>query len=73
MSSFPDEQETLLFGNFNQMIISNIYLMNDIDNNRKHKLMVKVLNQFEKLIENPGSTCLDADCTQRFQKQIFYR
>ena len=32
MSVFPDEEEILLFGNFNQLIISSIYVIDDMGN-----------------------------------------
>ena len=50
ISSCPDEQETLLFGNFNQMIILNIYVMNDFENNENRKMAVEALYHFERLI-----------------------
>eukprot|EP01084_Bolivina_argentea_P064235 117192_1 len=51
ISSFADEKEVLLFGNFNQLIISNIYLMDDLDHNNEHKLMMEAINNFEQLCD----------------------
>ena len=41
LSGHPDE--VLLFGNFNQMRISDSYLMDDIDNNAQHQIMLMAI------------------------------
>ena len=51
MSACPDEQKVLLFGNFNQFIISNIYLIDNMSNNDENKLMIESINNFEQLCD----------------------
>eukprot|EP01084_Bolivina_argentea_P128859 227692_1 len=49
ISEYPLEEEVLLFGNFNQLMIANIILMRDQKNNKQHKLIIQTINNFEML------------------------
>ena len=54
ISSFPVEKETLLFGNFNQMMITNIILIENISDSEKTKYdkrVIQSINNFEQLMD----------------------
>ena len=50
ISAFPREKETLLFGNFNELKIENIYVMDDFDNNKQHKTLIQAMGKFEHMV-----------------------
>ena len=53
ISSRPAEEEVLLFGNFNQMIISNIRIVSSIGDGTKEKRnkhLIQTMNNFEQLM-----------------------
>eukprot|EP01084_Bolivina_argentea_P224230 379221_1 len=50
ISTHSSEKEVLLFGNFNQLMITNIYFTDDVNiHNNSHKIITETINNFERL------------------------